>query len=106
MPRLQQLYRAYSDKGVEVLGVSIDEDKNRVKKIKKMVEKLEITYPIFLDAKQTPAWHRFKVKAIPAMFLLDGARQIVAQWVGKVDYEEVEKEVSRRVEKELEVDAP
>jgi thiol-disulfide isomerase/thioredoxin len=45
MPRLQKLYSAYSDKGFEVLGVSIDEDKNRVKKIKKTVDKMDISNP-------------------------------------------------------------
>ena len=35
MPRLQKLYSAYSARGFEVLGVSIDEDKDRLKKIKK-----------------------------------------------------------------------
>ena len=104
MPRLQQLYSAYSDKGVEILGVSIDEGKDRVRKIVKMVDKLDISYPIFVDAKQTPAWHRFRVKAIPAMFLLDGNSQIVAQWVGKIDFDEVEKEVSSLLEEKLEVE--
>ena len=104
MPRLQQLYSAYFDKGVEVMGVSIDEDKDRLKKIRKMVEKMDITYPVFVDAKQTPAWHQFKVKAIPAMFLIDRDSQVVGQWVGKIDYEEVEEEVSNRLEEKLEVD--
>ena len=83
MPRLQDLYNAYSAKGFDVLGVSIDEGKDRVEKIKKMVDKLDISYPISVDAKETPAWHQFKVKAIPAMYLLDKENQIVAQWVGK-----------------------
>jgi hypothetical protein len=86
--------------------VSIDEDKDRVEKIKKMVDKMDISYPIFVDAKQTPAWYQFKVKAIPAMYLLDGESQIVAQWTGKIDYEEVEKEVLRRLEKRLKVEGP
>ena len=106
MPRLQELYSAYSAKGFDVWGVSIDEDKDRVEKIKKMVEKLNVSYPIFVDAKQTPAWHQFKVKAIPAMYLLDGESQIVAQWVGKIDYDEVEQEVLRRLKKRLEVEGP
>ena len=59
MPRLQKLYSAYSDKGFDVLGVSIDEDKDRVEKTKKMVDKMDISYPIFVDAKQTPAWYQF-----------------------------------------------
>ena len=106
MPRLQELYSAYSAKGFDVMGVSIDEDKDRVEKIKKMVDKLDISYPIFVDAKQTPAWYQFKVKAIPAMYLLDGESQIVAQWVGKIDYDEVEQEVLRRLEKRLQAEGP
>ena len=42
----------------------------------------------------------------PAMYLLDGESQIVAQWVGKMDYEEVEKEVLRRLGKRLKVGGP
>ena len=106
MPRLQELYSAYSAKGFDVWGVSIDEDKDRIKKIKKMVDELDISYPIFVDAQQTPAWYQFKVKAIPAMYLLDRESQIVAQWAGKIDYEEVEKEVLRRLEKRLQVEGP
>ena len=106
MPRLQKLHNALSAEGFEVLGVSIDEDEDRGKKIKRIVDKLDISYPVFLDAKQTPAWHQFKVKAIPAMYLLDRESQIVAQWTGKIDYEEVEKEVLRRLDKRVEMEGP
>ena len=97
MPRLQKLYSAQSARGFEILGVSIDEDEDRIKKVRKMVDKLGISYPISLDAKQRPAWHQFKVKAIPAMYLLDEKRQIVAQWTGKIDHAKVEKEVLKRL---------
>lgn len=106
MPRLQKLYSAYADKGFEVLGVSIDEDKNRVKKIKKRVDKMDISYPIFIDTKQIPAWYLFKVKAIPAMYLLDRKSQIVAQWGGKIEYKEVEKEVLKQLDKRVNVKRP
>ena len=106
MPRLQKLHSAYAERGFEVLGVSIDEDDNRIKKIGTMAEKLAIAYPIFVDAKQTPAWHQFKVKAIPAMFLLDRGGQVVAQWTGKIDYEQVEQAVLRRLEIRAEAEGP
>ena len=102
MPRLQRLYSTYSGKGFDVWGVSIDEDKDRFDKIRKMVYELGISYPVFVDAKPMPAWYRFKVKAIPAMFLLDPDNQIVAQWTGKINFEDVEKEVSQRLDKTTE----
>ena len=102
MPRLQKLHSANSGRDFEVCGVSIDEDKNRVVKIRKMADKLGISYPVVVDAKPTPAWYRFTVKAIPAMYLVDREGQIVAQWTGKIDFEDVEKEVSQCLEKTVE----
>ena len=98
MPRLQKLHSTYAERGFEVLGVSIDEDDNRIKKIGTIAEKLAISYPIFVDAKEMPAWHNFRVKAIPAMFLLDREGQIVEQWTGKIDPEKVEQAVSRQLD--------
>ena len=107
MPKLQRLHSAYSDRGFDVWGVSIDEDEDpvrRKRKIVKMVDKLDISYPILVDAKASPAWHQFKVKAIPAMYLLDRQSRIVAQWTGEIDYEEVEREVLRQLGKGSEID--
>jgi thiol-disulfide isomerase/thioredoxin len=98
MPSLQRLYDSYSEKGLVVLGVSIDEDKDRVKKIRKFVDKVGVSYPIFSDARPTPAWHTFKVKAIPALFLIDRDGQIVAQWLGNVDHQAVEAEIKKHLQ--------
>lgn len=105
MPRLQKLHDANSGKGFDIWGVSIDEDRNRIRKIRKMVNRLGITYPILADSKPTPAWYRFRVKAIPTMYLLDREGQIVAQWSGKIDFEDVEKEVSRNLDETVDAGA-
>lgn len=89
MPRLQALHDAHSARGLVVLGVSIDEEKDRRDKIEKFLRKQKITYPIAIDAKAVPAWHQFKVKAIPAMFLLDRDGQIVRQWLGRIAHDDV-----------------
>ena len=54
MPRLQKLYSAHSDRGLRVLGVSIDEDQDRIKKIKRIIGKMKISYPIFIDTQRHP----------------------------------------------------
>lgn len=97
MPSLQKVYDAYSDKGLTVLGVSIDEPKNRIEKVEKFVKKVGVSYPIMVDAKQVPAWHQFKVKAIPALFLIDGNGQVVAQWTGNIDHKKIEAEVVKHL---------
>ena len=98
MPKLQKLSANHADKGLVVLGVAIDDDKNRIKKIERFVDKVDVSYAIFSDAKENPAWHMFKVKVLPTLFLIDREGQVVAQWTGKVDHEKVAAEVVNRMD--------
>jgi thiol-disulfide isomerase/thioredoxin len=81
MPELQALHERYADKGFRVLGVSIDEKADA--KVRKYVAAQKYTYPIAIDAAKPPAWQRYRVKSVPAAFLLDGEGRIVAQWTGR-----------------------
>jgi peroxiredoxin len=103
MPKLQELYEAYADTGFVVLGVSIDDDEARIKKIERFVKKVGVSYPIFSDAKQEQAWHMFNVKVLPAAFLIDPKGQVVAQWRGKIDHKQIEEEVARRMAPQEEI---
>jgi thiol-disulfide isomerase/thioredoxin len=98
MPRVQKLYDKYEDKGFTVAGISIDDGEKRTTKVAKFLKKYDVSYPVFLDAKDVPAWFTYRVKAVPAMFLIDREGQIVAQWLGSVDHERVETEVAKLVE--------
>ena len=82
MPDLQRLHRKYVDRGFAVVGVSIDE--GGTAKVKKYVASKKITYPIAVDSSDHPAWEAFRVKAVPAAYLLDRQGRIVAQWTGTV----------------------
>jgi len=97
MPQIQKLYDKYGDSGFTVAGISIDEDEDRAAKVAKFLNKHDVSYPVYLDAKDTPAWFAYKVKAVPAMYLIDGEGQIVAQWRGSVDHEQLEIEVANLV---------
>lgn len=92
MPRLQALHDKYAASGFMVLGVSIDED--GPEKVRKHVAAKKLTYPMTLDTGKSPAWQRFRVKAVPAAYLVDGEGFIVAQWTGGIgDLEEMEEKV-------------
>ena len=97
MPQLQKLQDAYADKGLVVAGVSIDEGEDRVKKIEKFLKKVKVGYPVFSDAKQNPAWNQFRVKAIPALFLVDADGQVVAQWTGAIEHDAVKDAIEGRL---------
>ena len=51
MPGLEQLYEEYKDKGLEVIGVSVDNFgmDDRIKSF--FTERMNITYPIWHDPK-------------------------------------------------------
>ena len=80
MPELQALQRKYASRGFTVLGISIDE--GAANKVKRFVTSRKFTYPIAVDRDSSPAWEAFRVKAVPAAFLLDRDGLIVAQWTG------------------------
>ena len=99
MPELQALHEKYASRGFSVLGVSIDE--GGTSKVKKFVAGAKISYPIAMDSDRTPAWDAFRVKAVPAAFLIDRQGNIVAQWTSAPAKGE---EVSTKLEELLRVD--
>jgi peroxiredoxin/YHS domain-containing protein len=97
MPELQALHRKFADRGFAVVGISIDE--GGPAKVKKYVTSKKIVYPIALDSAKSPAWDAFRVKAVPAAFLLDRDGQIVAQWTGiPADAKELERKLEELLE--------
>lgn len=66
IPNLKKLYAAYSNKGFEIVSISIDK---KEADWKKALEEEQLAWPNFLDTKG--ASDAFRVKAIPAMFLVN-----------------------------------
>ena len=91
MPELQKLSDRYESKGLKVLGISIDEKGAKV--VKPFILKRKFSYQIALDSTDKPTWLAYRVKGVPALFLVDAQGSIVRQWVGKPDKKEVEKAV-------------
>jgi peroxiredoxin/YHS domain-containing protein len=96
MPELQKLSQKYADKDVIILGVSIDDEGAKV--VKPFVTKRKFTYTMALDTGKDPAWKEFKVRGIPALFLIDKEGQIVKQWSGKPKKGEVEAAIKTLIE--------
>lgn len=99
MSELQKLHDELADKNFVVVGISIDEGGDARKKVEKFIEKRKIFYPIWLDTSASPAWAAFRVKAIPAMFLIDRTGEIVQQWAGAIGHEKIKAEVTSLINK-------
>ena len=87
-PELDRLHRGWGARGFQVLGVSIDE--GGAKKVRSFASRHPVSYPLAVDSEKPSAWQSFRVKAVPAAFLLDAQGRIVRQWLGSVDPKEVE----------------
>ena len=68
MPSLEALWRRYRDRGLIVLGVSVDRGAPRAL-LEPYVRNLKLTFPILLDPDSKTS-DRWRVTAIPATFLV------------------------------------
>lgn len=66
IPNLKKLYAEYAEKGFEIVSISIDRKESDWKKA---LAEEQLAWPNFLDAQG--ASDAFRVKAIPAMFLVN-----------------------------------
>jgi len=75
LPTLERVYRAYRDRGLVVLGVSVDGARDR-DAVARMVERAGLSYPVILDpsAKVTTV---LDVSGYPASFLFDAHGRLV-----------------------------
>jgi peroxiredoxin/YHS domain-containing protein len=82
MPEFEQLLRERGYRGLSVLGISIDNDRNAVEAY---LHAHQLTYPVAMDLGDEPAWAAFHVKTVPTSFLIDREGQVVGRWAGKND---------------------
>jgi hypothetical protein len=73
MPKMKQLYAEYKDKGVEFIGVSLDQKEGGLEKLKEFVHKEGIRWPQYFqgdgwNSKFSMSWG---INSIPAVFVVD-----------------------------------
>ena len=78
MPTVVEAYTKYHDKGLEVIGVSLDEDKDAWVKA---IDELKMPWPQMSDLKgwESEACVTYHVQAIPANVLVDEKGKIIAK---------------------------
>lgn len=82
IPHFVELHEQYKDKGVEIVGISLDQA--GVSVVKAFVQKFQIKYPIMMtDGKVDKAFG--EIQSIPTTFLIDSAGNIRKKYVGYND---------------------
>jgi hypothetical protein len=84
MPSLQRLQHKLGGKGLRVLAVNVGEG---VPRIRQFLESTPVSLPIVRDAgsEVSKAW---RVRMLPASFLVDRHGMLRYQIVGEVDYDD------------------
>jgi thiol-disulfide isomerase/thioredoxin len=89
MPDVQKLYTKLGEKGLDVVGIAIDEEGTKAVAPFLSKSKTKFTYPMVLDP-TGETWKAWGVKMIPFLALVKEG-QIVKQWSGTPDFKEVER---------------
>jgi peroxiredoxin len=91
IPSFIELQKQYSDKGLTIVGVSLDQDPPE--EVKNFVEKHKMNYPVVMgDEKTAEAFGG--IEAIPTTFVIDRDGRVVSRHVGYTEKEVFEKEIT------------
>ena len=91
MPNIVKTYQMYHDKGFEIIGISLDENKNR---FLRFIENNNMTWRQYFDGKrgQNSMAQKYSIDSIPSTFLLDANGKIIAKNLRGSSLEEAIKE--------------
>lgn len=78
IPAMEELHKEYGPKGLQVLSISMDEETGLVAPF---AREHGMTYPILLGAASDVS-ERYRVRGIPALYLVDQDGKLVRQWLG------------------------
>jgi thiol-disulfide isomerase/thioredoxin len=90
IPHFVELQKQYGDKGLMVVGISLDKQGPEV--VKKFVKQLGVNYPIVIGNEKVAEAYG-GIYGIPTTFVIDRQGRIVSQHIGYDDKATFEKEV-------------
>jgi thiol-disulfide isomerase/thioredoxin len=90
IPHFVELQKQYGDKGLTVIGVSLDE--RGVEVVKKFAKRFSVNYPIVIGNEKV-AEEYGGIDAIPTTFVIDRQGRIVSRHIGYDDKAAFEKEI-------------
>lgn len=81
IPHLVEMNRKFGKQGLQVLGLSVDEEGERA--VKTFIDEFRVNYPLALAGDTTTS--DFGVRSVPVMFLIDKKGKIVEVYRGYTD---------------------
>jgi peroxiredoxin len=84
IPSIERLHEAYKDKGLAVLGISMDD--GEWEDVRSFVKEYRIKYPVLKGTEEVST--AYMIRVIPTLYLIDRNGMVAKQYVGG-DNEEV-----------------
>jgi peroxiredoxin len=82
MPSLEKLYRTLSEKGLEVVAVSVDDDTETIERFR---QEHGLTFTILHDEGAKVA-NRFQTYKFPETYVVDREGRLVSKIIGPLDW--------------------
>jgi cytochrome c biogenesis protein CcmG, thiol:disulfide interchange protein DsbE len=97
MPELQVLHERYAERGLRILGVSIDE-RGSEDPIRYFIDDYGLSFTVLHDPAEAVS-RQFRTNGVPETFLIDTHGRIAHRWIGR--FEPLSDDAVRRVENAL-----
>lgn len=98
IPKIENLYDLYKDKGVQFMGINIDSPRN-ISKVKPFVNAIGISYPVLYDSNQE-LMTEYNVFSIPTLLIANSQGEIIYTHEGFNPGDE--KELAKKLDELLE----
>lgn len=87
MPFMESLYKAFKDKGLVVLAVSVDRSE---KEVKAFVSDKKLTFKVLMDKDKEVSFDQYGVIGLPTTFLIDKKGVIAEKFIGPMEWDSAE----------------
>lgn len=97
IPAMNEIYKRYNEKGLVILGISVDKGQNVAEDLRAFVREYSILYPVLIDSKNIN--NLYGVYSIPTTFLIDKDGKVILKNIGFSP--ELEDKLSKEIERSL-----
>lgn len=97
IPAMNEIYKRYSERGLVILGISVDKGQNVTDDLRAFVREYSILYPVLIDSKNIN--NLYGVYSIPTTLLIDKEGKVVLKNIGFSP--ELEDKLSKEIERLL-----
>jgi len=91
IPDFNAAYESYKDRGVEFLGLSVDQNAEEV--VPPFLNQIPITYPVLLGSPEVG--FKYGARGLPTTFIIDKNGAVQRRFVGMINREMLEEELNK-----------